>query len=80
MNIMSSFEAPAPTQIDYIADLCARLRHRAHVESPEGYDQNDAPPDLTWQDMREVSMLLTEASAAIEGMRVFAKAQSGEQG
>jgi hypothetical protein len=71
-------EAPAPTQIDYIADLCARLRHRAHVESPDGYDQSDAPPDLTWQDMREVSMLLTEASAAIEGMRVVANAVAAQ--
>jgi hypothetical protein len=73
-----SIEAPAPTQIDYLADLCARLRHRAHIESPDGYDQNEAPPDMTWQDMREVSLLLTEAQAAIEGMRISAKVQSGK--
>lgn len=73
-----SMVTTAPTQIDYLADLCARLRHRAHVESPEGYDQNEAPPDLTWQDMREVSMLLTEASAAIEGMRIVAKATAAK--
>jgi hypothetical protein len=72
MNML--IEAPAPTRIDYIADLCARLRHRAHIESPDGYDQNEAPPDMTWQDMREVSMLLTEAQAAIEGMRIVAEA------
>lgn len=52
------------------APLIERLRERARIESPDGDTAEDRTafedvPEVTWEEMREISALLTEAAACL---------------